>query len=155
MINYLIEKYMVMIVSGMVGTLGFCLFFQVKRNKLIYGCIGGLLSLIAYLICVEMGLSMFLQYMIAAMAATIYAEVIARYVKAPSTVFLIPSVVPLTPGSYLYYTMRAIVDADMHMAEEMGKNTLFIALGIALGIVLISLIFYQFGHRNVQMKVKI
>ena len=37
-----------LIVSGAIGTLGFCLFFRIRRDKLIYGCIGGLLTSLFY-----------------------------------------------------------------------------------------------------------
>lgn len=148
-----IQEYAGLIFSSLVGSIGFCLFFHIKKNKLVYGCIGGVLSITIYFICGELGMTALMQNMIAAIVATLYAEVIARIVKAPSTVFLIPSIIPLTPGSLLYYTMRAVVDGELQVAKQRGEETLMVALGIAVGIVLISVIFYQISHKDVQLKV--
>ena len=149
----LLGKYDVQIATAVIGTAGFCLLYNIKKDKLIFGCIGGLISIVVYCICTELGFPVLIQNMIPAIAATLYAELIARVVKAPSTVFLIPSVIPLTPGGSLYYTMSAIVDGDVKEAEYMGQNTLMIALGIAVGIVLVSVVFYKLTHRNMQLKV--
>ena len=92
-----------LIVSGAIGTLGFCLFFRIRRDKLIYGCIGGLLTSLFYCICSDLGMSILMRNLVPAIVGTLYAEIIARIVKAPATVFLIPAVIPLTPGGTLYY----------------------------------------------------
>lgn len=90
--------------------------------------------------------------LIPTIVGTLYAEVIARIVKAPTIVFLIPAVIPLTPGGTLYYTMSAIVEGDMVKAQKQGEITLLVALGIAVGIVFISVIFYQLTNWNVRLK---
>lgn len=148
------EKYGVMVLTAAIGTLGYCLIINVKRNKIIYGCIGGVLSTFLYCVCAEAGFSTLLQNLLPAAVVTIYAEVTARLVKAPATVFLIPSIIPLVPGGKLYYTMRATVDGNNLKAKIFGEQTILIALGIAVGIVIISLMFYHISHRNIQYKVR-
>lgn len=154
MIVQFCEKYMVMIVTAAAGTLGYCLLINVKRNKIVYGCLGGVVSTFLYCACVEVGLTPLLQNLIPAAVVTLYAEVLARVIKAPATVFLIPSIIPLVPGGRLYYTMRAIVDGDADSAKIYAMETIVIALGIAVGIVVISLVFYHISHKNIQYKVR-
>ncbi|MDE7322138.1 MAG: threonine/serine exporter family protein [Lachnospiraceae bacterium] len=154
MIMQFAEKYFVMILTAAVGTLGYCLIINVKRNKIIYGCLGGMFSTFLYCVCVECGLSLLAQNLIPAAVATLYAEVLARIVKAPATVFLIPAIIPLVPGGRLYYTMSAIVDANADGAKLYARETLIIALGIAVGIVIVSLAFYHVSHKNIQYKVR-
>lgn len=154
MIVQFCEKYMVMIVTAAAGTLGYCLLINVKRNKIVYGCLGGVVSTFLYCVCVEAGLTPLLQNLIPAAVVTLYAEVLARVIKAPATVFLIPSIIPLVPGGRLYYTMRAIVDGDADSAKIYAMETIVIALGIAVGIVVISLVFYHISHKNIQYKVR-
>ena len=149
--DFLAKNYS-LIISGAIGTLGFCLFFKIRRDKLIYGCIGGLLTSLFFCICSDLGLSVLMRNLIPTIVGTLYAEVIARIVKAPTTVFLIPAVIPLTPGGTLYYTMSAIVEGDMVKAQQHGEITLLVALGIAVGIVFISVIFYQLTNWNVRLK---
>jgi uncharacterized membrane protein YjjB (DUF3815 family) len=154
MIVQFCEKYMVMIVTAAAGTLGYCLLINVKRNKIVYGCLGGVVSTFLYCACMEAGLTPLLQNLIPAAVVTLYAEVLARVIKAPATVFLIPSIIPLVPGGRLYYTMRAIVDGDADSAKIYAMETIVIALGIAVGIVVISLVFYHISHKNIQYKVR-
>lgn len=149
--DFLAKNYS-LIISGAIGTLGFCLFFKIRRDKLIYGCIGGLLTSLFFCICSDLGLSVLMRNLIPTIVGTLYAEVIARIVKAPTIVFLIPAVIPLTPGGTLYYTMSAIVEGDMVKAQKQGEITLLVALGIAVGIVFISVIFYQLTNWNVRLK---
>lgn len=154
MIVQFFEKYVVMILTAAVGTLGYCLLINVRRNKIVYGCLGGVVSTFLYCACVEAGLTPLLQNLIPAAVVTLYAEVLARVIKAPATVFLIPSIIPLVPGGRLYYTMRAIVDGDADSAKIYAMETIVIALGIAVGIVVISLVFYHISHKNIQYKVR-
>ena len=61
-----------------------------------------------------------------------------RYLRgkkmAPTLLFVIPSVVPLIPGSSLYYTMSAAVSGNTREISEYGSLTLQYALSIAAGI---------------------
>ena len=139
-----------MLITAMIGTLGFCLLFKIKRDKIIYGVIGGTISTVIYLICIQAGMDLLIQNFIPTVVATIYTEIIARVVKAPTTVFLFPAIIPLTPGGSLYYTMRAIVDGNMAEAKTVGKQTMVIALGIALGVLLVSLVFSRFSYKKEQ-----
>ena len=139
-----------MLITAMIGTLGFCLLFKIKRDKIIYGVIGGTISTVIYLICIQAGMDLFIQNFIPTVVATIYTEIIARVVKAPTTVFLFPAIIPLTPGGSLYYTMRAIVDGNMAEAKTVGKQAMVIALGIALGVLLVSLVFSRFSYKKEQ-----
>lgn len=152
MIGTFFEKYFVMILTAALGTAGYCLNVNIKRNKILYGCIGGVISTFLYCVFVEAGLSLLLQNLIPAAVVTFYAEVLARIVKAPATVFLIPSIIPLVPGGRLYYTMRAIVDGTD--PKVFAMETIVIALGIAVGIVVVSLVFYHVSHKKVQFKVR-
>jgi len=54
--------------------------------------------------------------------------------KAPSTVFYIPTVVPLIPGGSLFYTMSYAVLGEWSMVQSYGASTLYCALGIAAGM---------------------
>lgn len=152
MIGTFFEKYFVMILTAALGTAGYCLNVNIKRNKILYGCIGGVISTFLYCVFVEAGLSLLLQNLIPAAVVTFYAEVLARIVKAPATVFLIPSIIPLVPGGRLYYTMRAIVDGTD--PKVFAIETIVIALGIAVGIVVVSLVFYHVSHKKVPFKVR-
>lgn len=72
--------------------------------------------------------------LVASAFAAVYAEIFARKKMAPTLLFVIPSVVPLIPGSSLYYTMSAAVSGNTREISEYGSLTLQYALSIAAGI---------------------
>lgn len=57
-------------------------------------------------------------------------EVLARWLKAPSTLFFIVAMIPLIPGSTLYYSMSCAVYGQLAQASIYGLQTFQCALGI-------------------------
>ena len=76
----------------------------------------------------------FISGFVASAFAAVYSEVLAFLKKAPTTLFVIPAVVPLIPGSTLYYTMNAVVNANTDGFSHYGSLTVQYALSIAAGI---------------------
>ena len=72
--------------------------------------------------------------MLAAAFAIVYAEVLARRLKTPATLFVVPAILPLVPGGSLYYTMENVVHGRMEAARSFGTQTLIAALALAAGI---------------------
>jgi len=72
-----------------------------------------------------------------AATAAVYAEILARVKKAPATLFLIIAVLPVIPGSKLYYTMNSVVHKDWSLAKKFGLLTIESAVAIAIGISMI------------------
>ena len=70
-----------------------------------------------------------------ALFAAFAAEFLAKFIKAPVTVFLTPTILPLVPGSSLYYTIEAFFQGDL-------KNALlyFSALGRTIGAILLAIV---------------
>ena len=75
------------------------------------------------------------------MAAALYAEILARRLRAPATLFLVPAVIPSIPGSNLYYTMQAAVRGQYALVGENAIGTLKWAFGISGGISIIVVAF--------------
>ena len=61
-------------------------------------------------------------------------EILARSCRSTSTSFFVTSVIPLIPGSTLYYCMRSVVEGNLHQAWNYGRDTFLYALGIAAGM---------------------
>lgn len=132
------------ILTSAIGTMGFALFFNIKKDKLLCVSIAGMLSWCIYLICKHYGYNEFISNFISASFVTLYSEICARIFKAPATVFLIPSIVPLVPGGNLYYTMSSATLGDINGVIKHGMLTLHISCGIAAGILIISTIVYHY-----------
>lgn len=129
------------LITSFLGSLGFALIFRVGKKYLPESALGGVLCWGTYLLGEALGLGSFFACIAAAAVSTLYSELLARILKAPTTIFLIPSVVPLIPGSSLYYTMYSVVSGDLEQFRSYGIETAVIAFGMAAGISLISAIF--------------
>ncbi len=128
-------------ISITVGTLIYAILMRLQWRHLPAVGIGGALTYIIFaLLWQQAGWNLFFSNMVAAMAATVYAEIMARVLKAPVAIYSNPSIIPLVPGGGLYYTMAALMEGDRLEFLSRGTDTLMTALGIAVGIIAVSVI---------------
>ncbi len=125
---------LIQIVTAFLGSLGFALLFGLRRRYVLPASVGGMLSWGIYLLLSRFLPSGFLSCLIASACAVLYAELLARLLRTPATVFVIPAVIPLVPGSSLYYAMSCVVQKDFAAAREFGMTTLEFSLAIAAGM---------------------
>ena len=149
---------MIQVLCAGFGTFGFSILFRVRAPHLPVAALGGVLSWTCYLLVSRAGGTIFFTTLISAMAVCLWAETMARLRKAPATVFLVPGIIPLIPGSALYYAMDGLVSKDMSTFVAKGGETLFVAVGIAGGILFASEIVRVVTrawdrHRNRQVNV--
>ncbi|MDE5996512.1 MAG: threonine/serine exporter family protein, partial [Eubacterium sp.] len=65
---------------------------------------------------------------------------LARIIKTPANIILLPSTIPLLPGGSLYYTLSYLLHSDRKNCLIYAKETILVGAGIALGAVFISII---------------
>lgn len=127
-------RVFIQLATAFAGSLGFCLVFHLRKQLLLLAGIGSILCWSVYLIGENFFTSAFVPCLIASGVAALYAEILARIKKAPATLFVVTAILPLIPGSKLYYTMSNIVQKEWDMAKEYGLQTAEYALAIACGI---------------------
>lgn len=138
----MMKEWLVPIVSAALGSLSFAMFFGVRSRKLWFSLLGGVLNWGLYLLAMKkMGLPATMAYALGAAAGTLYAEILARIVKTPVTVFVITSVIPMVPGGALYYTMLGLLQGDKATFVDRGLYTLSAAGAMALGIFAATMLF--------------
>lgn len=125
-------------IYALLATLGFGVLFNIKGKNLIFASLGGAITWFIYLLSLKLNTSIMIALFLAALAAGIYSEILARILKAPVTIFSICSVIPLVPGGGMYYTMLASVQGDINKFLNTGLDTLASAGAIAVGILLAS-----------------
>lgn len=136
---------LVQLIASFFGSLGFALIFNVRKRNLIPCAAGGVFCCAAYLILHDgFGVHLFLASLAAGAVCQIYAEILARFLKSPATVFYITALVPLIPGGLLYRTMDAAVSREWKSFILRGTETLYTTLGLAIGISLVSGILHLF-----------
>lgn len=127
----------IQIVMCIIGTLAFAITMKAPKHTLIYIAIGSLISA-----TIERTLSRytndFFSCLAAMIALSLFCEIIARIIKEPTTVTLMPSTIPLLPGSAIYYTMLYAINGEKDLMLKSALSTLMAGLGIALGAVISS-----------------
>ena len=96
---------LVQCLAGFVGSLGFCLLFNIHGIGMLLCIAGGIASWLIYQLCSYLGMSDVTGFFLSAAAVSVYAEMMARIRKCPATSFLIVALFPLIPGADIYYTM--------------------------------------------------
>ena len=127
--------YIVQTLMGAIGSVGFAVLFNVRGKRLAFFFLGGALDWAVYLVCIHNGTSMFLSVLFAAMTAGLFSEVLARIIHAPVLLLLVPTLVPLIPGSDLYYCMDAMIRSDNDVFIARGTAAITVAGAIGLGII--------------------
>ena len=140
-------NHMIQLAGAFAGSFGFALLFHVRREKLLLASLGGLLAWGVYLLMGLVVVQDVPRFFVASVAVTIYAELLARAVKCPATLFLVTAAVPLIPGGSLYQTMRFFLAGDFAACSAQGLNTLLLAVAIAVGM-LCPMSFFQLLRRT-------
>ena len=131
---------LVQIVTAALGTLGFGILFNVRGKKLAAVTAAGGISWALFIALCALGASEVTAYLICAIAVSVFAEVMARVLKSPATVFITPSLIPFIPGSSLYYSLAYAFSKDyVHFAEK-ALSTLSLASALAIGVISASAI---------------
>lgn len=126
------------ILMGTLGTLGFNLLFHIRGKKLLFATLGGTVSWAVFLVLEPWLPGEAVRYFLATAVITVYGEVLARVMKTPTTTFLVPSIIPLIPGSALYYTANYALNKDWSMFAQKAFYTLQLAFCLAAGIIAVT-----------------
>lgn len=142
------KQALIIIISGAIGSLGFAYVFQSPKRRTLINVLGGLVVCAVYVFSDLVSDKDFFINFFPAVAATVYAEIMARVVKAPATPILACSIIPLVPGSKLYYTTYYFVMGQDELFDITVHELLEIALGLAVGIICVTVIVHEINRQK-------
>ena len=128
----------IQITASFAGTFGFGILFNIRGKRLIFASIGGMLAWAIYLALFHFLKNEVLCYFIVSLLTAFYAEVMARILKTPAITFCILSLIPLVPGSSLYYTIESVFSGSSESFFGKAAHTLSLAAALSLGIILVA-----------------
>ena len=131
------------LITAVISSFGFGIYFKVNLKKLPFIALGGFLGWFVYNVSIYAGAKIFFSAMLATASLVVYSEILARVLKAPANTVLIPSIVPLLPGRWLYEMMSCIISGNLQTAFTCGATVLQTILGISVGILLAMFVFYR------------
>ena len=142
-------------IGSLLGSLSFAVMFRVAPKHLLLGTLCGLITYVIYYI-VEFytGGMVFPAAFVSTIFTALFAEVCSRIRKAPTIIFLIPGVIPTVPGGALYRTMRNLLLQDWQSALDAFLTTMQVGLGIAGGILTVSIVYGTVNQYITKAKAK-
>jgi len=118
--------------------LGFSIRVNLKGWKILLIALGGGLTWAFYLIFLYFSKSLLFSVFCSVFLVCTYSEIMARLSKIPVSVFVTCVIIPLVPGSSLYYSMQAYIAGDSVVASQNLYKVLLISGTIALAIAVVS-----------------
>ena len=135
------------LISCGIASMGFAWLFKAADKQAFYVGIGGSMTWGAYLIAQYLHGDTFICTIVAATVVAAYAFIMSRYHRAPATIFLTTSILPVVPGANLFYMMYGIEQRDYAMANQQAITLATTCLAIALGFLLVD-VASQYVHKQ-------
>lgn len=133
---YIAPSILVQLITCGVASMGFALVFQADFRQSVWVGVGGLLNWGCYLVVYHFYGNNLVAVMAGATFVAAYSYVLSRVHRAPATIFLTTSIMPVIPGATLFYMMHGMVQADYVMAKQqallLGQTCIAIAFGFLL-----------------------
>lgn len=127
-------------ICAVIGTLGFAMMFKISPSRLWIVGLCGLSTYAVYEISVYFCANELLASFICSVSLALISELCARIFHAPTNVFLFPGCITIIPGGALYYTMYNLLTHELDVAMEYLSITFQTVFGIALGLIITSVI---------------
>lgn len=128
------EQYALQLLMAALATTGFAALCHVEQRYLPWMSLGGFLCWASYLGSAQIWDGTFVPSLAASIVVALYAEIMARLCKQPSTPFFAVSEMPLFPGGALYYCMLSALQDNRVACGAYAMQTFATALGIAGGM---------------------
>lgn len=130
----MMSKCLLETAGAFIGTIAFAALFNVKpKHYVMCGMVGAIGWIVYFLINMQTD-----SPMIGMFFASTCVAMVSRYwsveFKTPTTIYLIPGIFPLVPGSGIFYTAYYLFMGSNKLLGHYGFLTFKMAVAIALGI---------------------
>ena len=123
--------------AGAAAALSYC--SNISKKDIFWGAVVGGLGWFVYSLLIPNGGKAGTEsYFWGSFAVALLSEVLAFLKKNPATVYLIPGLLPLVPGSGMFQTMRAAVTGNLDKTLHLALTTLTTAGATALAVAIIA-----------------
>lgn len=139
------------VIFSYLAAVGFAVFLNAPKKTLYVSGAVGMISWIIYILLMRINFDMISSNFIAASVAALLCEILARKMKKPTILFVVPGIITLIPGLGLYNTMSYVVEGEFQQAFNTGANVLLASGAIALGVIVVSSLFRTY-YKNLRIK---
>lgn len=131
----------IQVLMSFITSAGFSVLFNVRGKNVVINGLGGALSWIVYLLVFGAFNSLFWGFFISTLAVALLCYMLAKTIKAPVTVMLVPMIIPLIPGGLLYNTVFNIITGNNSAAMSYFRDLVIELAGINLAIIAVATLF--------------
>ena len=138
----------VQVAGSFMAVLSFGIVLDLPKKYLGWsGVTGGVCWLVYLLIREETGSLIFAAFL-SGLSVALLGHILARILRAPVSVFLIPGILPLVPGTSIYNWVYHIIRSSREQSMYYLIETIQIAGAIAMAVFLIDSMFRMVGNRK-------
>ncbi len=134
-------ELIVRLITSLVASCAFAVVFKIAPRHLPYAAVSGALTYFVYHLVLYFNQTLLLAAFLSTVTAAVFAELYARIRRAPAMIILYSAVIPIVPGGSLYYWVQHLFSGDNVIASTYLGETIAVGLGMASGIVVVSLVF--------------
>lgn len=146
---YIAPSIAVQLISCGVASMGFALVFKAAVKQSFYAGLGGAVNCACYLLVQHCQGSDFAAVIAGSAFVAAYAYLMSRVHRAPATIFLTTSIMPVIPGATLFYLMHGLVQADYALASQQTILLAQTCMAIAFGFLIIEIVTRYIGTRKI------
>ena len=121
-----------------VSTLGWSVYFNAPKRDLVYCSLTGAIGWITCILMEDYTGNTILANFIATFIITLFSEFLARKLKRPAVLYIIPGIIPLVPGLSIYNTMLDLIQANYIQALERATNVAMISGAMVMGMLIVT-----------------
>ncbi|MBM7623395.1 threonine/serine exporter family protein [Sporohalobacter salinus] len=128
------------ILAVFLATIAFGIIFKLPKRTLFNSGLAGVLGWGGYNLAFRFTHNQIFASFLGVVVITVIAEISARLLKEPATLFIVSGIIPLVPGSQAYFTMLNLIKKDYQAGFETGIETILIAGAISAGIIFVGVL---------------
>lgn len=120
------------------ATLGFSIIFRVPLKHIPVCIVIGALGWISYICIIHYLSSPIIGCFVASCVVGLLSTAASHICKDAATIFVIPGILCLVPGSRIFQTMDALLNHNISQSTQIGLQLLLMAGAIALGLLVVG-----------------
>ena len=124
-----------------ISAVTFAIVCDVPKKTLVTGGTIGAVAWCGYWTMWSNGYSVFMASLVCSLLLANLSQICAIKFKMPLTVYFVPGLVPVVPGVTVYDAFRTLLLEEYHTSAQIFLNTLYGAVGLAVGIIIADSIF--------------
>ncbi|MDD3570209.1 MAG: threonine/serine exporter family protein [Lachnospiraceae bacterium] len=141
--NNTIYNLMLNFAASFIAIYAFAILYNAPRKELIPCAITGAFGWIVYFLVMKKTMDVVISTFFGAVTVAACSRMLSYTRCAPSTLFLIPGILPLVPGTQIYNTMKAVIADDLYLTFQEAVKAFKLAGVIAVGIIIVFSLPYK------------